>query len=172
MHTEAEAKPRIAAEAYRPVVVLRDSLVTGLLGAMTIMVWFLFLDTLAGRPLHTPTVLGSVVLGTDAGSLGNLPVSIPVVLFYTVVHGLAFCVVGYVAAWLFALAEHHPPWIFGLLLFFILFFCGFLAVPVVIKPAVFEVVTIPKILAGNLLAAVAMGGYLWRHHPLDLRQLM
>jgi hypothetical protein len=172
MHTEAEARAPVHVEAYRPVVVLRDALVTGLLGAATIMAFFLILDTLAGRPLHTPTVLGSVVLGKRTASLESLPVSIPVVLFYTVLHGLAFCGVGYVAAWLFAVAERHPRWIFGLLLFFILFFCGFLAVPVVVEPAVFEVVTIPAILAGNVLAALAMGRYLWRRHPLDLRQLM
>ena len=172
MHTEADARPAIHVGPYRPVVVLRDGVVTGLMGAATIMVWFLALDMIGGRPLYTPTVLGTVLLGGDVSSLESLPASVPVVLFYTVIHGLAFCAVGYVAAWLFAVAEHHPPWIFGLLLFFVLFFCGFLAVPIVTKPAVFEVVTIPAILAGNTLAAIVMGGHLWRRHPLDLRQLL
>ncbi len=172
MHTETDEIAPVAVEAYRPASVLRDGIVTGALGAATILVWFLVLDAFAGRPLYTPTVLGTVLLGRDASSLESLPVSIPVVLFYTAVHGLAFCVVGYVAAWLFAVAERHPPWIFGLLLFFILFFCAFLAVPVVTEPAVFRVVTIPAILGGNFLAAAAMGRYLWRRHPLDLRQLL
>jgi hypothetical protein len=172
MRTHANVRPPIVVEAYRPVAVLRDGIVTGCIGAAAIMLWFLVLDALAGHPLYTPTVLGSVLLGSDTASLESLPVSIPVVLFYTAIHGLAFCVVGYVAAWLYAVAERHPPWIFGLLLFFILFFCAFLAVPIVTKPAVFRVVTIPAILAGNLLSAVAMGGYLWRRHPLDLSQLL
>jgi hypothetical protein len=172
MRTHANVRPPLALGAYRPVAVLRDGIVTGALGALAIMAWFLILDTIAGRPLYTPTVLGSVLLGSDVSSLESLPVSMPVVLFYTAFHGLAFCAVGYVAAWLFAVAERHPPWIFGLLLFFILFFCAFLAVPIVTKPAVFRVVTIPAILAGNFLAAVAMGGYLWRRHPLDLAQLL
>lgn len=172
MHTETDETAPVAVEAYRPAAVLGDGIVTGLLGAATIMVWFLALDALAGRPLYTPTVLGTVLLGRDASSLESLPVSVPVVLFYTVIHGLAFCVVGYVAAWLFAVAERHPPWIFGLLLLLILFFCGFLAVPIVTDPAVFRVVTIPAILAGNLLAALVMGRHLWRRHPLDLRQLL
>jgi hypothetical protein len=172
MHTTSEARPAFRFEAYRPVAVLREGAIAGLLGAATIVVWFLVLDLLAGRPLFTPTVLGSVLAGHDVTALDTLPVSVPVVLFYTVIHALAFCAVGYVAAWLFAVAERHPRWIFGLLLFFILFFCGFLAVPIVTEPSVFQVVTIPKILAGNLLAAVAMGRYLWRRHPLDLRQLL
>jgi len=172
MHAEAEVETPRAVQAYRPVVVLREAVVTGLLGATTIMAWFLALDTLAGRPLHTPTVLGDVLLGRGVTSPASRAVSIPVVLFYTVIHGLAFCLVGWVAAWLFTVAERHPPWIFGLLLFFILFFCAFLAVPIVTEPRVFSVVTIPAILAGNLLAALAMGRYLWRRHPLDLRQLL
>jgi hypothetical protein len=172
MHTTADARPAFRHDAYRPVAVLRDGTIAGLLGAATIMVWFLVLDTFAGRPLHTPTVLGSVLLGHDVAEIETMPVSLPVVLFYTVIHALAFSAVGYVAAWLFAVAERHPPWIFGLLLFFILFFCAFLAVPIVTEPGVFRVVTIPRILAGNLLAAAAMGRYLWRRHPLDLRQLL
>ena len=172
MHATADARPAIQTGPYRPVAVLRDAATAGLLGAATIMVFFLALDTLAGRPLHTPTVLGSVLLGRDISAMESLPVSLPVVLLYTAVHALAFLAVGYLAAWLFAFAEHHPPWIFGLLLFFILFFCAFLAVPVVTEPKVFQVVTIPKILLGNLLAAVVMGAHLWRRHPLDLKQLL
>jgi hypothetical protein len=171
MHATADARA-VHTEPYRPVAVLRDAVVAGLLGAATIMVFFLALDTLAGRPLHTPAVLGSVLLGRDVSTPEGLPVSLPVVLLYTAVHSLAFLAVGYVAAWLFAVAAHHPQWIFGLLLFFILFFCAFLAVPVVTEPSVFRVVTIPKILGGNLLAAAAMGAHLWRRHPLDLRQLL
>ena len=172
MRTQADTRAPLAFEAYRPVVVMRDGIVTGLMGAATIMLWFLVLDAIHGRPLYTPTVLGTVLLGVDTASLRDLPVSLPVVLFYTAVHCLAFCAVGYVAAWLFAVAEHHPPWIFGLLLFFILFFCAFLAVPIVAKPRVFDVVTVPAILAGNFLAAVVMGGRLWRRHPLRLPQLV
>ena len=40
------------------------------------------------------------------------------------------------------------------------------------EPTVLEVLTVPAVLAGNLLAAFVMGRYLWRRHPLDLRQLL
>ena len=41
--------------ARRPAGVRREAIVTGLLGAATIMIWFLILDVVNGRPLYTPT---------------------------------------------------------------------------------------------------------------------
>ena len=172
MTAESDRRAAIPVDALKPVVVLREAIVAGLLGAATIMVWFLVLDTIDGRPLYTPTVLGTVLVGPKTTSLDDLPVSVPMVLFYTVIHGLAFFLVGWVAAWLFAIAERNPAFIFGLLLFFIFFFCGYLTVTMLTEPAVLKVVTIPAILAGNVLAAFVMGRYLWRRHPLDLRRLL
>ncbi len=166
----AESNPAVPVAANRPVVVMRDAIMTGLLGAATIMVWFLVLDTIDGRPLHTPSVLGTVVTGSEIGAPHE--VSIPMVLLYTVIHGVAFVLVGWVAAWMFAFAEKSPTAIFGLLLLFIFFFCGFISITMLAKPDVLEVVTIPAIITGNLLAAFVMGRYLWRRHPLDLRRLL
>ena len=158
--------------ARRLAGVRREAIVTGLLGAATIMIWFLILDVVDGRPLYTPTVLGTALVHRGPVSLDDPQVSVPMVLLYTLVHGLAFCLIGYVAAWLFAVAERHPPYIFGLLLFIIFFFCGFVSVMLLAEPTVLEVLTVPAVLAGNLLAAFVMGRYLWRRHPLDLRQLL
>ena len=172
MTDESDRRAAIPVDALKPVVVLREAIVAGLLGAATIMVWFLVLDTIDGRPLYTHTVLGTVLVGPETTTLDDLPVSVPMVLFYTVIHGLAFLLVGCVAAWLFVVAERNPAFIFGLLLFFIFFFCGYLTVTMLTEPAVLKVVTIPAILAGNVLAAYVMGRYLWRRHPLDLRRLL
>ncbi len=172
MTGESDRSAALPSEAYRPVGVLREAIVTGLLGAATIMIWFLFLDVVNGRPLYTPTVLGTALVHREPVSLVDLPVSIPMVLLYTLVHGLAFCLIGYVAARLFAVAERHPTYIFGLLLFFIFFFCGFVSVTLLAEPDVLDVVAIPAVLAGNLLAALVMGRYLWRRHRLDLRKLL
>ena len=40
------------------------------------------------------------------------------------------------------------------------------------EPTVLEVLTVPAVLVGNLMAALVMGRYLWRQHGLDLRQLL
>ncbi len=152
---------------------LRESVVAGVSGGATIAIWFLILDTIQGRPLYTPTLLGTaLVQGQGLASLDDLPASFGMVLLYTLVHGFAFCVVGYIAARLFVAAERHPPFIFCLLLLSILFFCGFMTVAFLFALPVLQALTIPMIVTGNILAAFVMGAYLWRRHPLDLRKLL
>ena len=153
---------------------LDEALMTGALGAVTIMVWFLLLDTIAGRPLYTPSVLGTVLLQEQGAvaSLHDLPVSPLRAAQYTVFHAFAFWFVGYVAARLFGIAERNPTFIFGLLLLGIFFFSGFIGLTLLVEPSVLEVVTVPAVLTANVLAACVMGRYLWRRHPLDLRKLL
>src|SRR5688572_33423852 len=38
----------------------------GIIGGMAVAVWFLILDTIAGHPFQTPSLLGQVVLFGDA----------------------------------------------------------------------------------------------------------
>ena len=52
------------------------------------------------------------------------------------------------------------------------FRCGFLTVTFLFALPVLEALTIPAIVVGNILAALVMGGCLWRRHPLDLRKLL
>ena len=152
---------------------LRESVVAGVSGGATIAIWFLILDAIQGRPLYTPSLLGTaLVQGQELTSVDDLPVSFGMVVLYTLVHGLAFCVVGYITARLFVAAERHPPFIFGLLLLFIFFFCGFMTVAFLFALPVLQALTIPMVVAGNILAAFVMGAYLWRLHPLELRKLL
>jgi hypothetical protein len=91
-------------------------------------------------------------------------------VLYTWVHALVFCVIGGLAARLLAVAERKPNAGFGILLLFVVFEFAFLVATLVFSEPVLQVVTWPSILAGNLLAALAMGVYFWRRHP-DLRIL-
>ena len=45
-----------------------EGIVAGLIGAATVAVWFFILDAIQGRPLYTPTVLGTALFG-DASAL-------------------------------------------------------------------------------------------------------
>jgi hypothetical protein len=67
-----------------------EGIVAGLLGAATIAVWFLIVDTINGQPLHTPTVLGTTLFRGGAGldHPETLPVSYEMVMAFTWVHGL------------------------------------------------------------------------------------
>jgi O-antigen/teichoic acid export membrane protein len=143
-----------------------EGVVSGLLGAAVISLWFLILDTLNGRPLYTPTVLGTAVFRRGAG-LENpelLPVSGEMVLMFTWVHVLMFIVIGGLASRLVGLAEKSANYGFGIVLLVVIFGFGFIAAALMFAEQVLHALTIPAILIGNLLATAAMAGYFWRHH--------
>jgi len=155
---------RFTAVRYSTRVIRR---VAGVIGAATIAIWFLILDTIYVRALYTPTVLGTALFrhGEGLASPENLPISLRMTLMYTWVHGLAFCVIGGIASRLLALAEQNPNVGFGILLFFVLFEFGFVATATVFAEPVLHALAWPAILVGNLLAAASMAGYFWRRHP-------
>jgi len=144
-----------------------EGIVAGLLGAATIALWFLVVDTLNGRPLYTPTVLGTAVFRGGAGldHPESLPVSFELVMQFTWLHAIVFAIVGGLAARLLAFAEHTANVGFGIVLLFVVFEFGFVAVTMVFAEDVLSSLAWPAVLVGNLLAAGVMGAYFWRHHP-------
>jgi hypothetical protein len=145
----------------------QEGFVAGVLGAATIAVWFLILDSFAGQPLRTPSILGTAIFRNGAGLTATevAPVSLEMVVLYTWVHGLVFCVIGGIAARLLSVAERQPNAGFGILLLFVVFEFGFLVVTLLFAEPVLHALTWLAILVGNLLAAAAMGAYFWRRHP-------
>jgi hypothetical protein len=144
-----------------------EGIVAGLLGAATIALWFLIVDTINGRPLYTPTVLGTAVFRGGAGldHPETLPISLEMVMLFTWVHALVFAAAGGIAARLLAFAEHTANVGFGIVLLFVLFEFGFVAVTMVFAEQVLRSLAWPAVLVGNLLAAAVMGAYFWRRHP-------
>jgi hypothetical protein len=102
---------------------LKDGLMAGIVGAITVALWFLIVDTIADRPLHTPTLLGMAFFqpGENLTSPTDLTVSLDVVFKYSVFHWVAFAVMGVLASVCLRLAAHEPHLGFGILLFFVLF---------------------------------------------------
>jgi hypothetical protein len=147
--------------------IYEEGLVAGLLGAATIAVWFLILDSLAGQPFRTPTILGTAIFrgGRGLTAPDGVPVSFEMVLLYTWIHALVFWVIAGVAARLLRVAERQPNAGFGILLLFVVFEFGFVAAALVFAEPVLHAVTWPAILGGNLLAALVMGVYFRRRHP-------
>ncbi|MGH8069924.1 MAG: hypothetical protein ACRERE_32715, partial [Candidatus Entotheonellia bacterium] len=68
----------------------KEGFVAGLIGAATIMAWFLILDAIQGRPLYTPTVLGTALFRGGEGLTApqSLAASFEIALWFTWVHGL------------------------------------------------------------------------------------
>src|SRR3989441_7680864 len=144
----------------------QEGMIAGVIGAATVAVWFLLLDTAAGRPLYTPTVLGTAIFRRAAiASPETLSVSLEMVGMFTWVHMLVFAALGGVASRLLAMVERNPSWGFGLLLLFVVFEFGFVAAAALVASPVLRVIPWPSVLAANLLAAATMTAYFWRRHP-------
>jgi hypothetical protein len=154
-------------EAKNGSGVYSEGIIAGLVGAATVALWFFLIDTINGRPFHTPMVLGSAIFGPTTGAVptGELPVSFEIVLIYTWVHALVFCAIGGIASKLIDLAESDANLGFGVLLLFVVFEFGFIAAALIFAESVLQALAWPAVLVGNLLAAGAMTGYFWRRHP-------
>jgi len=165
--TERASRIEESHQASRDVTRLyQEGLIAGLVGAATVALWFLVIDSIQGRPLYTPTVLGTALFGRSAGlAWPNVRPDLEMVLMFTWVHGLAFVVVGGVIARLLALAERQPSVGFGIVMLFVFFEFGFIAAAMLFAAPVLHALAWPAILVANLLAAAAMGGYFWLRHP-------
>jgi hypothetical protein len=159
-----------------PVATLSDSsrihqegIIAGVIGAVTVAVWFLVLDVIAGRPLSTPALLGTALF--HRGTAVPLPgVSLEMVLMFTWVHGLVFVALGGVASWLLAQVERHPSFGFGVVMLFVIFQFGFMVIAMLFARPVLVALGWPAILGANLLAAATMATYFfWRHPALEVR---
>ena len=149
----------------------QDGITAGVIGAAAIAIWFLLVDAFNGRPLYTPTVLGTALfkggVGLDAPE--SLAVNLEMVLMFTWVHGLVFIIIGGLASRLLGIAEHNPNLGFGILLLFVVFEFGFVAVNMAFAEIVLRALTWQAVLVGNLLAAASMAGYFrWRHPNLTV----
>src|SRR2546422_11660392 len=100
--------------------VLREGVVSGLIGAAVVAVWFLVFDIARGRPFLTPGLLGAAVFRGVTNPAGVEP-TFGNVLGYTIVHGLAFVAFGVVAARLMAVSEREP----AVFLSFVILFAAF-----------------------------------------------
>ena len=148
-------------------MVYLDGVIAGIIGAAVIATWFLFLDAVIRLPFYTPTVLGTALnMGAgDVPSNQDVQVSLKLTLMYTWVHGLAFIVLGEIAAYLLLFAASKPNLRFGFLLLFVILEFGFIGTAVLFAEPVLHQLAWPTVLLGNLLAAAGMAIYLWLRYP-------
>src|SRR5262245_3820746 len=158
--------PRECAAPHR-IRLSAEGVMAGIIGGATVAFWFLVLDSLHGHPLYTPTLLGTAIFrpGTPIAPPGALPLSAPMVLLFTALHGAIFIGLGEIAALLVRLAETNANYAFGVVLFLVIFLSGFLFVTMVFAAHVLDVLSWQAVFVGNLLAVAAMGLYFKRRHP-------
>jgi len=144
--------------------VVREGLIAGFLGATSVAVWFLILDTIAGRPFYTPSILGAALLGVlgPAGSEGT----ITRVIVYTIFHYGVFSLAGMLLVAVAHRAQVESSVLAGFLILFVAFEIGFYGLTALLsQQELLGELAWYQIGIGNLLAAAAMGTYLWRRHP-------
>jgi len=155
--------PRVAAEPLaRSHGLIREGLVTGALGATAVALWFLVVDVLLGHPLHTPALLGAVVTNAAAPTSGAKTVSLAAV--YTVVHYAVFAAVGVLATFLVHRAAESPSLLGLLLMLFAATEVLFIGVVASLEVDALGSLAWYQVAVGNVIAAGAMGAYLFRRH--------
>ncbi len=156
---------------HRRTRIIADGAVAGILGAVTVAVWFLVLDTARGSPFETPALLAAALfhglhwIGPSTGVA-------QLVSEYTAIHVAAFVAVGIVGALLLEAAERERGLTIPLAVFLAAFEVFFIALVMFLGPAVMEELTWWGIAVANLLATAVMAYYFLSRHPAIARSLL
>ena len=143
--------------------VVREGISVGLIGAVAIAIWFAILDGVQGQWLATPVMLGNA-LGSLMMPGGDPPSFAAAFIGYTIFHVVAFCLVGIAFSYVVNGAERVPSAIIGFGMLFVAFEVGWIGWTVVLARG-FGNLTWLQVFIANLIAAAAMGWYMWRQHP-------
>jgi len=144
--------------------VTRDGFVAGLIGAGGVALWFLIVDTIGGHPFYTPSLLGSALFwGLRDPAL--VKITYATVIGYSMIHVLAFWLVGTIAASLAIMVDNFPSTLFLIVVFFVIFEVGFYLLLFIVAQPLLGALAFSNVAVGNALAAGGMGYYLWKIHP-------
>ncbi len=144
--------------------IIAEGVTAGFLAAAAVAVVFLVVDLLAGQPLHTPRMLGSLLMSGTIAAAGVGSEASPVAL-YTLFHFSAFSLAGIVVAMVVHFTMRKPV---ALVLFVILFFAfevaftGFVAF---LDVQSVGGLTPWQVAAGNIVASITMAGYFAAKYP-------
>ena len=149
----------------RPHPLLREGAIAGMIGGTCVAVWFFFVDLLSGHALFTPTTLGHALF-TVLRPSPALDTPSAAILGYTLFHYVAFIGVGIAAAALVSWARMEPSILFGFVILFAAVEVGFYGFVALLQQASpLGELAWYQVMIGNLIAAAAMGAYIWRAHP-------
>jgi hypothetical protein len=143
---------------------VREGLVAGLLGAVLVAAWYFVFDAAAGRPFHTPNVLGKVFFRGDLDP-GVRHVVPGLVAGYTALHLVLFAFAGVTLTFVVHLATRNLALRMGVWLGLVVTFCLIAGLTYMLTTATDERVPVWSVVGGSLVGVGAMGWYLWRRHP-------
>src|SRR5687768_16675662 len=96
---------------------VREGILAGAIGATAIAVWFLIIDTVAGKPFYTPKLLGTAVISVLGKAMPDS--TLTQVLGYTVFHYVVFAIIGIILVAIVHQSERTPAILAGLLIVFV-----------------------------------------------------
>jgi hypothetical protein len=129
--------------------------IAGAIGAGTIALYFLVVDSVLREPLYSPAVLGGAIFDGVVAPAGS-PVDLGRVVAWTWVHGLLFMTFGLLAARLLASSRFEPKTPAFALMLAIGLQLGFLAATGMLGAEVAAAIGHGWVLMGNVVAATSM----------------
>jgi hypothetical protein len=144
--------------------VVREGIVTGMIGALIVAIWYFVFDAAGGRPLYTPNVIGKILFHGDL-TPGTTTIMPSVLLGYTLVHFVLFALVGMGLTLLVHQATRNTTLRMGVWLGLVVAFCFFAGMTFMLTTASGNRLPLWSVIGGSLLGVLAMAWYLWRRHP-------
>ena len=147
-----------------PAVFRMHGTIAGLLGATVLAAWFLVVDLLNGRALATPTFLAQALLsgGAAGETVQSVIPSLGQTFVFTIVHALVFITIGVTVAEFLRMFDLVHSKAFTIVLLFGALCLAFAAFGVIFAAVGSDRISIQHAVLANLLAALAMAGYLAR----------
>ena len=170
LHRAARDQHPLGLAALKGHPLLAQGLVTGLIGAGTVALWFFALDVAAGQPLRTPAALGAALM-FGASNVAAVQVNVGIVIAYTVVHVTAFAVAGIVFVAIAEQLERTPGLVLLVAMAMIVLEAVVVSAMALGAQWVLGALGVWEVVAANVLAVGAMGWYVWATHPLLQRRL-
>jgi len=142
----------------------------GIIGGLAVALWFLLLESIAGRPLLTPSLLGQVVLMGDS-TPDTRGIVFGAILLYTAFHFVVFALIGMGLVALVHWGTENSVVRYALLPVFLAFEVLFYGLLEVLSEGTGELFPFWAVVSANTLAAISMGLYLWIRHPAFRRSI-
>ena len=163
MTTSAHSSARPIAPAHSTI---REGVIAGGLGALAVALWFLLVDGISGRSLHTPALLGAIVLrAPDPVAAAEGPNRLMLAALYTPIHFFLFALFGVLVVFPMHRANKQPSLLMLALILFAVFEGGFTGLVAMLAQTALGDLAWQQVAIGNLIAVIVMGVYMWRRHP-------
>jgi hypothetical protein len=164
LHLATRATTPLGLGVLREHRLVARGLVTGLIGAGAVAVWFLLLDAARGQAFFTPAALGAALL-LGATSQADVQVTLPIVAAYTMLHVAAFIGIGIMVEWAAERVERAPGVLRAATLAFVLLEALFIGVVGALSQWVLGALGYWAVAIGNVLALASMSMWILATHP-------